>query len=130
MVPLVRYTTISGIPITHFLDRAAIERIIQRTRHGGAEILALKQTSSAYGAPAAAIAAMVDAVARDRKRVLPTVAVLDGEYGQREVAMGVPCVLGRGGMEHVVELQFDDQESAMFRASLAGVRADIARLPE
>jgi malate dehydrogenase len=130
MVPLIRYTTISGIPITYFLDRVAIERIIERTRHGGAEILALKQTSSAYGAPAAAIAAMVDAVARDRKRVLPTVAVLDGEYDQREVAMGVPCVLGRSGMERVVELQFDEGESAMFGASLAGVRADIARLPE
>ncbi len=129
MVPLVRYTTISGIPITQFLDRSAIDRIIERTRHGGAEILALKQTSSAYGAPAAAIAAMVDAIARDRKRVLPTVAILEGEYGQRDVAMGVPCVLGRGGVERVVELDLNAEESAMFGASLGGVRADIARLP-
>jgi malate dehydrogenase len=130
MVPVVRYTTISGIPIRQFIDQTAIERIVERTRHGGAEILALKQTSSAYGAPAAAIAAMVDAIARNRKRVLPTVAILQGEYGQRDVAMGVPCVLGQGGMERVVELDLTQEEAAMFDASVSGVRADIARLPD
>jgi malate dehydrogenase len=130
MVPLVRYTTISGIPISYFLDSAAVARIIERTRHGGAEILALKQTSSAYGAPAAAISAMVDAMARNRKRVLPTVAILEGEYGQRGVAMGVPCILGRRGVERVVELDLNVEEATMFDASVAGIRADIARLPE
>jgi malate dehydrogenase len=130
MVPLVRYTTVSGIPVDHFLDRAAIERIVERTRHGGAEILALKQTSSAYGAPAAANAAMVEAIARDRRRILPAVAVLDGEYGEREVAMGVPCVLGKRGVEKVVQLDLSESERALFRGSVESVRAEIARLPE
>jgi malate dehydrogenase len=104
MVPVVPYTTTFGIPVSQFLDPAAIERIVGSTRVGGAKILALKQTSSAYGAPAAAIAAMVDAIARNRKRVWPTVAILQGEYGQRDVAMGGPCILGERRMERVVEL--------------------------
>ncbi len=128
MVPMIRYTTISGIPIEKFLEREAIERIIERTRHGGAEILALKQTSSAYDAPAAAIAAMVDAIARDRKQVLPTVTILQGEYGEDDVAMGVPCILGRKGLERVVELELNADEQAMFDESLDGVREDLARL--
>ncbi|MDX5375446.1 MAG: malate dehydrogenase [Gammaproteobacteria bacterium] len=128
MVPLIRYTTISGIPIEHFLDRDVIDRIIERTRHGGAEILALKQTSSAYDAPAAAIAEMVDAIVRERRQVLPTVAILDGEYGYDNVAMGVPCVLGRNGMEEVVALELNHEEHTMFDESLAGVVADIERL--
>lgn len=130
MVPMVRYTTVAGIPIAHFLDHAAIERIIERTRHGGAEILALKQTSSAYGAPAAAIAAMVDAIARNRKRVLPTVAILDGEYGEQDIAMGVPCVLGKGGLQQIVELELNEEEAAMFQKSADGVRDDVSKLKD
>lgn len=130
MVPMIRYTTVSGIPVSFFLDDAAIERIIERTRHGGAEILALKQTSSAYGAPAAAVTAMVEAIAHDRERVLPTVAILDGEYGESDIAMGVPCVLGKGGLEQIVELDLNDEEAAMFLASLDGVREDISRLKD
>jgi len=128
MVPMIRYTTISGIPVEHFLDREAIERIIERTRHGGAEILALKQTSSAYDAPAAAIAAMVGSVVHDRRRVMPTVAVLEGEYGERDVAMGVPAVLGRDGLEEVVELELNADERHQFRSSVAGVREQLDRL--
>jgi malate dehydrogenase len=130
MVPMVRYTTISGIPIGHFLDKVAIARIVERTRHGGAEILALKQTSSAYDAPAAATSAMVGAIAQDRKRVLPTVAILDGEYGEKNVAMGVPCVLGQGGLEKVMQLELTEEETMMFQASVAGVRQDLGRLQE
>ncbi|HDP88412.1 MAG TPA: malate dehydrogenase [Thioalkalivibrio sp.] len=130
MVPLIRYTTIAGIPIENFLDREVIDRIIERTRHGGAEILALKQTSSAYDAPAAAIAEMVDAIVRNRRQVLPTVAILDGEYGSDDVAMGVPCVLGKNGMEEVVVLELNHEEHKMFDESLAGVVADIERLRE
>ncbi len=130
MVPLVRYSTVSGIPISHFLSDHAIERIIERTRHGGAEILALKQTSSAYGAPAAAVAHMADAIARNRKRVLPTVTILAGEYGEENLAMGVPCILGKGGVEQVIELDLNDEENAMFQASLDGVREDLARLKD
>lgn len=130
MVPVMRYTTVAGIPVTHFLKEEAIERIIERTRHGGAEILALKQTSSAYGAPAAAIACMADAIARNRKRVLPTVVILDGEYGEQDIAMGVPCILGKGGVEQVIELDLTNEETAMFQASLDEVREDVARLKD
>jgi len=114
MVPLMRYTTVSGIPIDTFIDQKTRERIIERSRHAGAEILALKQSSSAYQAPAAAISTMVCAVARDRKRILPTVAILEGEYGQEELAMGVPCLLGDDGMERVIELELNAEEQAMF----------------
>ena len=130
MVPMIRYTTVSGIAISQFLDDAAIERIIERTRHGGAEILSLKQTSSAYGAPAAAIAAMVESIARNRRRVLPTVAILDGEYGEQDIAMGVPCILGKGGLEQIVELELNEEETAMFQRSADGVRDDISRLKD
>jgi malate dehydrogenase len=128
MVPMLRFSGINGLPLHHFLDQEAIDRIVERTRHGGAEILALKQTSSAYDAPAAAIKAMVEAIVLDRRRVLPTVALLDGEYGARDVAMGVPCILGSGGMERIIELELNAEEQANFDTSLAGVRADIARL--
>lgn len=127
MVPLPRYTCINGIPLDHFLDGESIVRIVERTRQGGAEILALKQTSSANDSPAASIAAMVDALARDRKRVLPCVAVLDGEYGESGIAMGVPSVLGKDGLERIIELPLSDEESEQFRRSAAAVRNDLAR---
>lgn len=122
MVPLPEYTCINGIPIKHVLDGETIAKIIDRTRRGGAEILALKQTSSAYDSPAAAIAVMVEAVIRDRKRILPCVAVLDGEYGQRDVAMGVPVVLGENGMEKVIELPLTDDERRALQTSADSVR--------
>ncbi len=128
MVPMIRYTTISGISIDQLLEKAQIEKIIDRTRHGGAEVLALRQTSSAYDAPAAAISTMVDAIARARNSILPTVAILDGEYGYRDVAMGVPCVLGAGGMEKIIELDLNAEERIMFDDSLQGVLTDIRKL--
>ncbi|MEJ2061205.1 MAG: malate dehydrogenase [Gammaproteobacteria bacterium] len=128
MVPMIRYTTINGIPVEHFLTQDAIERIIHRTRNGGAEVLSLKQTSSAYDAPAAAIAEMVDAIVTDRKRVLPAVAILEGEYNAHDVAMGVPCVLGRNGLQRIIELELNDAERKMFEESLDGVRDDLVRL--
>ncbi len=128
MVPLPRYTCINGIPIDRFLDPRTVARIAERTRQGGAEILALRKTSSAYDAPAAAVATMVDAVQHERKRILPCVAILDGEYGQHGICMGVPVVLGSGGMERVVELDLNDEELGHFRRSAENVRADLARL--
>ena len=125
MVPMVRFTTISGIGIEHFLPQESIDSIIQRTRSGGAEILALKKNSSAYGAPAAAIAEMVEAIAYDRKSVLPTVALLDGEYDQSEIAIGVPCVLGKHGMEQVVQLDLNDEEQDYFDHSVTSIRAEL-----
>ena len=128
MVPMPRYTTIGGVPVRHFLDEEALARIVERTRHGGAEIVALKKTSSANDSPAAAIATMIDAVVHDRRRLLPVVAVLEGEYGLEGLAMGVPAVLERDGASRVVELELTDEERARFRASAEAVLADIARL--
>jgi len=128
MVPMTRFTCINGIPVEHFLSAEKVARIVQRTRDGGAEILTLRKTASAYDAPAAAIATMVDAISRNRRQILPGVAILDGEYGQRDIAMGVPIVLGQHGMEQVVELPLDDAERAMFARSIEHVRGDIHRL--
>ena len=125
MVPLVRYANINGIPVSEFLDQATLERLVAHTRQGGAEILALKETSSAYDSPAAAIATMVDAVARNRRRILPCVAILDGEYGEHDIAMGVPVVLGGTGVERVIELPLDEHELAALRASADEVRAHL-----
>jgi malate dehydrogenase len=128
MVPMMRYTTISGIPVENFLSAEKIEEIVIRTRNGGAEILALRQNSSAFDAPAAAVAVMVDAIVKDRKRILPSVAILDGEYGCSDMAIGVPTVLGRQGMEKVIELQLDPNEQANFDTSVAAVKKDIETL--
>ncbi|MGD8308158.1 MAG: malate dehydrogenase [Chromatiales bacterium] len=128
MVPLPRFCTVNGIPVTHFLSEDSLQRIIERTRNGGAEILALRKISSAYDAPGASVAAMVDAISRDRRRILPCVALLDGEYGERDIAMGVPCVLGEGGLDSVVQLDLSRAEAAEFAASAASVREDLARL--
>lgn len=128
MVPLPRLTCINGIPIANFLNKEQIERIVKRTREGGAEILALRKTSSAYDAPAASVATMVDAIRHDRKRILPCVAILEGEYGQKGICMGVPVILGNHGMEKVVELELNAEEMAAFKGSAEHVRADLARL--
>jgi malate dehydrogenase len=129
MVSLARYTTISGIGIDQFLNEEQIKRIVERTRNGGAEVLALRQTSSAYDAPAAAIVKMVDAIGRNRHSLLPVVAILDGEYGYDNAAMGVPCVLGETGVVRVLEISLTEEERGQFDASLAGILEDIKRLP-
>ncbi len=128
MVPLPRFTDIAGIPVTHFLSEEKIRQINQRTRQGGGEILALKQHSSAYDSPAAAVAIMVDAISHNRRRILPCVSVLDGEYGQHDIAMGVPAVLTETGLIDIIELQLNADEQAAFQASADMVSADIATL--
>jgi malate dehydrogenase len=128
MVPMPRYTTINGIPLEHFLAQDRIDAIVERTRNGGAEILALKKTSSANDSPAAAVAVMLDAVCNDRRRILPCVAVLDGEYGARDISIGVPVVLGRHGVERVIELPLTTEESGQFTRSVEQVRKDLASL--
>ncbi len=128
MVPMTRFTCINGIPIEHFLSKEKIDQIVERTRAGGTEILSLRKTASAYDAPAAAIATMVDAISRNRRQILPGVAVLDGEYGLRDIAMGVPVVLGEGGMERIVELPLTPEEAAAFKKSSDMVRTDLTRL--
>ena len=130
MVPMTRFTTISGIGIEHFLPPEKIEEIIQRTRVGGAEILKLRGNSSAYDAPAAAVAEMVEAIAYDRKSVLPTVTFLEGEYGQNDITIGVPAVLGKNGMERVIELELNEAELGFFNTSVAAIRKELETLSE
>ncbi|MCB1865453.1 MAG: malate dehydrogenase [Chromatiales bacterium] len=129
MVPVQRLCTVNGIPVETFIGAQRMAQIIQRTRDGGAEVLKLRGNSSAYDAPAASVAAMVDAIAFNRRRIMPSVAILDGEYGQSGIAMGVPCVLGAGGIERVVELELTNAEQAAFATSAGAVREDIDRLP-
>ena len=128
MVPLPRFCTINGIPVSHFVSEERIRDIIQRTRDGGAEILALRKNSSAYDAPGASVATMVDAISHNRRRLLLCVAILQGEYGQDAIAMGVPCVLGQSGLERVVELELTEEEQHWFDRSARAVAADIDRL--
>ena len=130
MVPMPRYCTINGVPVSHFIAPERLEAIIERTRKGGAEILALRKNSSAYDAPGAAEAAMVDAISNNRRRLMPCVAMLDGEYGERDIAMGVPCILDERGLAQVVELDLNAEEQGNFARSVESVRADIARLAE
>ena len=128
MVPLLNYTTISGIPLSKFLDDGEIEGLIQRTRDGGAEIVRYLKDGSAYYAPSAAVMQMVEAVALDRKRILPCAAWLDGQYGLKGLYMGVPCVLGRGGIERILEVELTDEERAALEASAAHVKETLKTL--
>jgi malate dehydrogenase len=128
MVPMIRFTCINGIPIEHFLPKDRIDAIVKRTREGGAEILSLRKNASAYDAPAAAVAMMVDAISRNRRHILPAVAMLDGEYGLKDICMGVPAVFGERGMERVIELPLTAAEKAEFERSATTVRADLNRL--
>ncbi len=122
-----RYCQIGSVPLSHFLSDDQIERIVERTRKGGGEILGLKKLGSACDAPGVAIAQMVDAIANGRNRILPAVAILEGEYGRTDIAMGVPCVLSDQGLARVIELPLDAQEQAMFDHSADQVARDIPR---
>jgi malate dehydrogenase len=128
MVPLTRFSTIAGVPVSTFLDQNAIEKINSKTRNGGAEVLELRQSSSAYHAPAAAIATMVDAISCNRHRLLPCVCVLDGEYGKHDITVGVPAILGRDGIMKIVELPLDENERAGFQASVDCIVEDLTLL--
>jgi malate dehydrogenase len=125
MVPLPRYSTVNGVPITELLSPEAIERLADRTRKGGAEIVNLLKTGSAYYAPATSAAQMVDAVLGDRGHLLPACVPLDGEYGEKGICLGVPVILGRGGVRKVVELRLSDAERAMLKKSADAVRTGI-----
>jgi malate dehydrogenase len=121
MVPLVSYTTVSGVPVTQLLDRARLDAIVQRTRDGGAEVVKHLKTGSAYYAPSAATVEMVEAIALDRKRVLPCAAWLEGEYGLTGLYCGVPCRLGASGLEQIVEVELTREERAALHQSAAAV---------
>src|SRR5436190_19050306 len=131
MVPLPRQATVEGKPLTELVDEATLERLFQRTRDAGAEIVALLKKGSAYYAPSAAVAQMVNAIAGDTKEVLPVCAWCTGQYGIADVYVGVPARLGRGGVEEIVGLELNDQELSALRQAADGIRekcADLSKL--
>jgi malate dehydrogenase len=130
MVPSVRYSTVAGIPLPDLVKmgwttKERLDAIVDRTRKGGGEIVNLLKTGSAFYAPAASAIAMAESYLKDQRRVLPCAAYLNGEYGVKDTYVGVPVVIGAGGVERIVEIQFDDQEKAMFAKSVASVQTLI-----
>ncbi len=121
MVPLPRYTTVAGIPVTELIEESKLNEIIERTKFGGGEIVKLLGTSAWY-APGAAAAQMVEAIVRDQKRIFPVCAWLDGEYGMKDIYLGVPVVLGKNGIEKIIELQLNDDEKALLAESAEAVK--------
>lgn len=130
MVPLPRYTTISGIPVTEFISSDRLQAIVERAKKGGGEIVQLLKTGSAYYAPSAATVQMVESILKDKKRILPAAAYLQGEYGLNDIFFGVPVKLGAGGIEQIVQLPLSDDEMALAQKSANLVRESIAALPE
>jgi malate dehydrogenase len=130
MVPLPRYATVNGVPITELLDAATIERLLQRTRNGGAEIVQLMQTGSAFFAPASSTCVMVESILLNQSRLLPVAAYLQGEYGLNDIFIGVPCRLGGSGIEKVVELNLSDAERDALHICAREVRKNLDRAQE
>jgi len=126
MVPVPRYSTVAGIPITELMEAERVESICERTARGGAEIVELLKTGSAFYAPGASVVQMAEAIIKDKKRILPCAAFLEGEYGVNGYYMGVPCKLGRHGVEEIVELDLTEQESAALDQSMQAV-AELVR---
>jgi malate dehydrogenase len=122
MVPLVGHTTVAGIPITELLSKERIDAIVQRTRDGGAEIVKHLKTGSAYYAPSAAAVEMAEAILKDKKKILPCAAYLEGEYGISGYYIGVPCKLGAGGLEQIIEIKLSPEEDAALKRSAAAVK--------
>ena len=122
MVPLISYTTVSGIPITKFLEKGKLDAIVDRTRNGGAEIVKHLKTGSAYYAPSAGAVQMAEAIVKDHKRILPCAAWLNGEYGMKDLYLGVPCKLGRKGLEAIIEVDLTKDERAALEKSAEAVR--------
>ncbi len=128
MVPLPRHTSVAGIPLTELLSQERIDAIVKRTAGGGAEIVAFLKTGSAYYAPSASTVAMVESILKDKKRVLPCAALLNGEYGYKDLFIGVPCVLGKNGVEKVIEMKLNDHEQGLLENSAKAVRELVAAL--
>jgi malate dehydrogenase len=122
MVPLISYTTVSGIPVTQLMDRPTLDAIVDRTRNGGAEIVKYLKTGSAYYAPSAGAVQMAEAIVKDKKRILPCAAWLQGEYGMSDLFLGVPCKLGRNGLEQIIEVELTGPERAALESSAEAVR--------
>ncbi|GAK12908.1 malate dehydrogenase [Geomicrobium sp. JCM 19039] len=130
MVPLIRYSSVGGVPLTSLLSQERIDAIVERTRKGGGEIVSLLGNGSAYYAPAASLTQMVEAILKDKKRILPSIAYLEGEYGYEDVYVGVPTVLGGDGIEKIIELDLTDDEKEQFATSIASVRNVMEALPK
>ena len=128
MVPLISYTTVSGIPVTQLMDRKKLDAIVDRTRNGGAEIVKYLKTGSAYYAPSAASVQMAEAIVHDKKRVLPCAAWLEGEYGMSGLFLGVPCKLARKGLEQIIEVELTSQERIDLGKSAEAVREPMSVL--
>ena len=128
MVPLISYTTVSGIPVTQLLDRAVLDQIVTRTRNGGAEIVKFLKTGSAYYAPSSGAVQMAEAIVLDQKRILPCAAWLEGEYGMSGLFLGVPCKLGRRGLEQVLEVELTEEERTALTKSADAVREPMGVL--
>jgi malate dehydrogenase len=126
MVPLISYTTVSGIPVTQLLDRKALDAIVDRARNGGAEIVKFLKTGSAYYAPSSAAVQMCEAIALDKKRILPCAAWLEGEYGMKGLFLGVPCKIGRNGLEKIIEVELSSAERVALGKSAEAVREPMA----
>lgn len=128
MVPLPRYTTVGGIPLGQFIPEEKIDRLVERTRKGGGEIVSLLKTGSAYYAPAISVVQMVEAILKDKKRILPCCAYLEGEYGLKDICFGVPVKLGAKGIESIIELDLSESEKGLVMKSADSVRKSIMEL--
>jgi malate dehydrogenase len=126
MVPLARYSTVAGIPITELIEKGRLDALIQRTRDGGAEIVKYLKTGSAYYAPSAAVAEMVEAILKDKKKILPCAAYLEGEYGIHGLYVGVPVKLGEKGIEQIIEIKLTPEEKAALDKSADAVKELVA----
>jgi len=129
MVPLPRYSTVGGIPITQLLPPDRVEAIVERTRKGGGEIVQLLKTGSAFYAPGASVALMVDAILKDKHLVLPASVYLEGEYGLSDICFGVPVILGRGGVERILEVDLNEEERQALERSVNLIRKTMSMLP-
>jgi malate dehydrogenase len=128
MVPLISYTTVAGIPITQLLKREALDKIVDRARNGGAEIVAHLKTGSAYYAPSAAAVQMAEAIVKDKKRILPCAAWLQGEYGYKNIFLGVPCKIGAGGIEQIIEVELTSNEKVALGKSAKAVEETMTQV--
>ena len=128
MVPLVRYCTVAGIPVTKLLPQAKIDAIVERTKNAGGEVVNLLKTGSAFVSPAASAIEMAEAILKDKKRVLACACLCEGEYGVQGLYVGVPCVLGAGGVERILEVELDSEERKLFDASLDHVRKLVSEI--
>jgi malate dehydrogenase len=128
MVPLQSYTTVSGIPLSHFIPQDRIDALVDRTRKGGGEIVALLGTGSAYYAPSAAAVQMVEAIVKNKRRIFPCAAYLEGEYGHEGFFLGVPCKLGAGGLLEIIQVDLTEEETAALASSATHVKETLEAL--